>query len=366
MCFDKWYILSAKHGLLNPNDEVNPYNLTLNKIGVDRRKEWANSIFIDLMKIVEPNSTFIFLAGERYREFLIPQLEKAGYKTEVPMKGLSIGMQLSWLNSQIYKCETLKNLDRFYKLIGILTDGLGGFRVFNKCTGKLNWPSRGVYFIFENVETRNLKPYVPRVVRVGTHCVSKNSKSSFWHRLITHRGTEDGNGNHRSSIFRLHVGKALMNKYPSKFNTPSWGIGQTANKEVRSTESKLETLVSDTIGKMKLLWVAIEDEASPFSDRAYIERNSIGLITALSPPIDLPSNDWLGRYSGRKRIRDSGLWNLDFYQYEYDPAFLDIFEKYVYATIKVNGPIHNSIAPKNWHKIKKKASYNQLQLFTGY
>lgn len=361
--FDSWYILSAKYGLLHPDDIIEPYDQTLNKMQIDHRKKWTNSVYETLKKTIPINSKITFIAGQKYREFLMPMLEKSGYETVVPMQGLSIGMQLAWLNNKNYEFQTINNINRFYKLIDILRDGLGGYRVFSECNGKLNWPKRGVYFIFENNETRRLISQSLRVVRVGTHAVSKNSASTFWNRLLTHRGTENGLGNHRSSIFRLHIGKALMNKYPKKFTSDSWGIGQAATIDIRNPELTLEAAVSEIIAKMKLLWLSIGDEPSSHSDRSYIEKNSIGLLTKLSPAIDPPSESWLGLHSHKKRIRNSGLWNLDYNNYNYDPSFLDIFEKYVFSTIGRSKPIDGSIAPKNWYKNSLKMSSIQLKLF---
>jgi hypothetical protein len=89
------------------------------------------------------------------------------------------------------------------------------------CSGSMEWPQRGVYFIFEGGENRALENSL-RVVRVGTHAVSQGSKSTLWSRIKTHKGSTDGFGNHRSSIFRLHVGEAFINKSPESFDTSSW------------------------------------------------------------------------------------------------------------------------------------------------
>jgi len=48
-----------------------------------------------------------------------------------------------------------------------------------------------------------------RVVRVGTHGLKTGSTSTLWGRVHQHRDTREGGGNHRGSVFRLHVGQAL-------------------------------------------------------------------------------------------------------------------------------------------------------------
>jgi len=98
---DSWYILSAKYGLLSPDQVIEPYEKTLNEMGVGERKSWAKSVMSDLAKIVTPGDEVVFLAGVKYRENLIQPLTKMGSKISVPMEGLSFGNQLKWLKNQL-------------------------------------------------------------------------------------------------------------------------------------------------------------------------------------------------------------------------------------------------------------------------
>ena len=359
---DRWYVLSAKFGLVEPGDIIDPYEETLNSKSLSERKEWADRVWKDLYNNLKPGDFIVILAGLRYREFIVPRLRKHGFIVEVPMEGLSIGKQLQWLSKQLYQPNREKDLERLYTALRTLEAGIGGKRVMSDCNGKQNWPLSGVYFFFELGEYRS-KVEEPRIIRVGTHAVSKGSKATLWNRLRTHRGTNNGGGNHRSSIFRLHIGAALAKKEVS-LAVSSWGVGQSANKEVRKEEEPLEKAVSRYIGTMSLLWIAIEDEAGPASDRAYIERNLIGLLAGLAGPLDLPSPEWLGRYSPDERINKSGLWNLDFLDYYYSQEFLDVLDEYVMATIGKKQKPNKSIAPSNWYVNERQRIHpNQLSLF---
>jgi hypothetical protein len=102
----------------------------------------------------------------------------------------------------------------------------------------------GVYFFFEPNEYRTSAVDEERVVRVGTHTVSRGAKSTLWNRLRTHRGGADGSGNHRGSIFRLHVGASLLNKSEVRTSVRTWGIGQSATQELRAAELPLENQAS--------------------------------------------------------------------------------------------------------------------------
>ncbi len=92
-----WYVLSAKHLVISPDTVIAPYEQTLNKMPVAARREWAERVLADLARRVRPDATVVFLAGARYREFLIDGLRARGNRVEVPMEGLTIGRQLSWL-----------------------------------------------------------------------------------------------------------------------------------------------------------------------------------------------------------------------------------------------------------------------------
>ena len=197
------------------------------------------------------------------------------------------------------------------------------------CDGKMPWPQRGVYFFFEAGEERKESGTGLRVVRVGTHAVSQNSKTTLWNRLSCHRGpTKSGGGNHRGSIFRLRVGEALIHKQGMK-DYPTWGKGSSGTKEIRLKEHSLEKQVSHVIRKMPFLWLAVDDTPSKASMRGYIERHAIALLSNYNQngyPIDSHSEGWLGKYSSRPEIQNSGLWNSNYIDESYDAEFLRLME----------------------------------------
>lgn len=94
----RWFVLSAWWGLLHPDTVVAPYELTLNTMGQADRLRWANYVLDQLNALEGPLPVrVIFLAGSRYREHLMAW---AGDRAEVPMEGLRIGEQLSWLKAR--------------------------------------------------------------------------------------------------------------------------------------------------------------------------------------------------------------------------------------------------------------------------
>jgi hypothetical protein len=96
---DRWFILSAKHGLLDPDQVIEPYEATLNTMGVRERRQWAENVTSQLMEVLPADAEVIVLAGERYRKDLLPFLRRRGHRVTVPLEGLPFGKQLQYLGT---------------------------------------------------------------------------------------------------------------------------------------------------------------------------------------------------------------------------------------------------------------------------
>lgn len=97
---DAIYILSAKHGLLDLDTEIEPYDLTLNDMPSRQVQAWARQVLEQLKGCVDlGNDHFVLLAGQKYRKYLVPHF--ASY--EVPMEGLTIGRQLQYLSERVHE-----------------------------------------------------------------------------------------------------------------------------------------------------------------------------------------------------------------------------------------------------------------------
>ncbi|MDE6200599.1 MAG: hypothetical protein K2M47_01790 [Clostridiales bacterium] len=92
---EKVYILSAKHGLLDENKIIEPYNETLLKKSKQELISWANNVCSELNIVADPQTDkYIILAGAVYRKYLIPHLSNY----IIPMENVgSIGKQLAFL-----------------------------------------------------------------------------------------------------------------------------------------------------------------------------------------------------------------------------------------------------------------------------
>jgi hypothetical protein len=218
-----------------------------------------------------------------------------------------------------------------YRLMTGADQGLPLARLLE--SGRL--PERGVYFFLNPTTSSERAQW--HICRVGTHAVSLGSKSTLRARLRAHLGTRSGSGNHRGSIFRLHVGNALLRRDQREIAT--WGIGSVAppalrtSEVLREAEALHEQQVSNYVGQLPVLWVAVPDEASPASERSIIERNAIALLSRDAQSNTVPPDGWLGEHSPRREIRESRLWNLNYVDENYDPSFLAVFERAVAYTL---------------------------------
>ncbi len=93
----KVFILSAKYGLVQLDEEIEPYDVTLNKMTARERRNWAAKVVSQLREHCDlENDHFVILAGQKYRQYLLPHLTSY----EVPLAGLPIGKQLQFLKEK--------------------------------------------------------------------------------------------------------------------------------------------------------------------------------------------------------------------------------------------------------------------------
>jgi hypothetical protein len=83
---DQWFILSAKHGLLSPEDVVAPYNESLLNQSDAQRQAWAAGVRRAFGARVPAGGRVIFLAGSAYRSYLAPAFQSEGRRWELVAK----------------------------------------------------------------------------------------------------------------------------------------------------------------------------------------------------------------------------------------------------------------------------------------
>ena len=212
---DRWFILSAKHGVLDPDAVIDPYDETLKDRPSEVRRRWTQSVLAALdEQIGDFVGTAVEIhAGAEYRDHgLMDGLRDRGASVEVPTAGLRLGEQLGFYAGDNNRRVTTPvsepaanrtgmssekaiggkyapalnpraDLVRFYALLDELRARLDGPRMLLECDGRMDWPTRGVCFFFEDGESRSGSGIGPRITRVGTHALRPTSKTTLWNRL---------------------------------------------------------------------------------------------------------------------------------------------------------------------------------------
>jgi Family of unknown function (DUF6884) len=340
--FDDWLILSAKHGLVRPCDTLAPYDCKLTTLPVRERKELVERVGHQASSIFgQQNVEITSICGEEYDNLI----EEAGLifnrKSEF---AFPIGKKLQALRKETDPQRTEPLLDSTYRVIRRLSKEFGWRRLKEVIEDKM--PDSGLYLFFDERESRLKDPSQLRIVRVGTHGVAAGSKASLRNRMRTHFGTAVGEGNHRSSIFRLHTGRSMINaQLASRLDT--WGV-PGADKSSLAFERPLEQLVSKYLSGLYVLLIAVPGASDKRNDRAYLEQNLIALLSNSCKPLDPPSCDWLGLSSDKPEIRKSGLWNVNHVGQCCDPSYLEVLKYYVSMTTGAKPVPRKQLAPRDW------------------
>lgn len=94
----EWFILSAEHGLVEPEQVIEPYELHLSSTSRAYRAEWGRRVVHDLQaNLGDPRSKVIEVhAGKAYLEAVRKGLVEAGATVVEPLAGLTMGERLAW------------------------------------------------------------------------------------------------------------------------------------------------------------------------------------------------------------------------------------------------------------------------------
>lgn len=102
---DCWFILSARHGLVDPNDVISPYEQTMKTAKITERREWARNVYEAICGLTLGDSTILLLAGFDYAGQLVPLLRHRGHRVIQPLEGLTQGRGLSLLSRMAAVCQ---------------------------------------------------------------------------------------------------------------------------------------------------------------------------------------------------------------------------------------------------------------------
>lgn len=105
-----WLILSALHGVVDPEVLLEPYEMRLRTLPKSVREAWGHRVVDQLQARFGalPGLTFEIHAGEEYVESIAGLLRAHGASLERPLHGLRLGEQLQWYGRFVARVKAKK------------------------------------------------------------------------------------------------------------------------------------------------------------------------------------------------------------------------------------------------------------------
>ncbi|MDP2672744.1 MAG: hypothetical protein Q8O84_02945 [Nanoarchaeota archaeon] len=162
-------------------------------------------------------------------------------------------------------------------------------------------PENGIYILFEKGEFAHS---TNRIVRIGTHTGNNKLRSRLKEHFV--------NENKDRSIFRKNIGRALLNKNNDPF-LKQWELDLTTKKskekyfknvdfkKQKETEKRVTKYIQDNVS---FVVFQVDDK----NKRLEIESKIISTVSLCDECKS--SKNWLGNFSPKEKIKESGLWNI--------------------------------------------------------
>ena len=177
-------------------------------------------------------------------------------------------------------------------------------------------PENGIYFFYEKDEIWGHGGDNPRIVRIGTH-----KQGNFRSRIKDHFLLDESKMNFDRdnpkpsdrSIFRKNIGRALLNRDRDNY-LQIWEIDFTIRENRESLghkrdidkEKRIESTITRILRKrFSFRFIATESQIERMGSKG-LESSLIG--TVANCKLCKPSDKWLGSYSPKIQIKESGLW----------------------------------------------------------
>lgn len=174
-----------------------------------------------------------------------------------------------------------------------------GIKKYSFPFDELTIPENGIYILFEKGEYGHS---ADRIVRVGTHTGENQLRSRLSQHFL--------NENKDRSIFRKNIGRALLKKDKDRF-LDQWEIDLTAAKDksfhadkidfekLKETEKRVTKYIQDNFS---FVVFQINDK----NKRLDFESKIISTVSLCNEC--KPSENWLGLFSPKEKIKKYGLW----------------------------------------------------------
>lgn len=301
---DKWLILSAKYGFVEPDFRIpEAYNVTFkdSRIGPISRQQLGEQV---RRRRLGRFTTVIGLGGRQYREAVEQAFAHTAVRLRFPFSGLPIGKAMQAAKRAIAANDPFgaARLITTEDVCGALHQWLSQRTAFGFPYPTAEVPRSGIYVLFEVGEAAH---GANRIVRIGTHTGDNQLRS----RLTQHFLHE----NKDRSIFRKNIGRCLLNRNKDPYLS-LWELDLTTRdarmKHGSQLDSKkqeqVERQVSEYIrGRFRFAVLAVADK----SQRLELESKIVSCVSLCGTCG--PSSSWLGQHSPVAKIQKSGLWQVN-------------------------------------------------------
>ncbi|WP_344220483.1 DUF6884 domain-containing protein [Kribbella sancticallisti] len=207
-----WFILSAEHGLVAPEEWLAPYERYLPDTSAGYRAAWGAWVAARLELIAGPlnGKTIEVHAGSAYVAAILPHLSALGASVEDPLRGLTMGERLAWYTVDSSPTSSLDP----NPLVTLLRDEpsavtpavfLSSDRADLKLPGLYSWwvDVSGAELLSRGLELPVSEGLIYAGLAGATRWPSgQRSGNTLWARIVgMHLG-----GNHEFSTFRRSLG----------------------------------------------------------------------------------------------------------------------------------------------------------------
>jgi hypothetical protein len=287
---EEWLILSAKHGLLDPDEMIAPYDVALADLDVGARGRWGERVVQAPLARYGSVAGMVFEvhAGSAYRLSIAPRLRELGATLVEPLAGLSIGRQLAWYSAHTRAPETARSADVRRQRRVTAAEVRRAMHALDEApvlVAAIDWPADlpdlnqpGLYSWWVDQPSAEMlscglgSPITPGRIYAGQTGATKWPSGKAGAMTLARRiGNNHLSGRIAGSTFRLTLASILAEQLQLR----SVGPGQLD----RSSEQRLSHWMRDH------LQVAVH----PFPDRDALADLEQHVLAQLDPPLNLES-----------------------------------------------------------------------------
>jgi hypothetical protein len=280
-----WLILSAMHGLVEPEAQLDPYDLALAQLTAGEREEWGERVVRALVRHFGEldGMTFEVHAGADYRRAVEPGIRALGGQLRAPLHSVPLGAQPAWYQSRLAMVGQAPTMRRQRSTTGQLRAAMRALDDAPNRISARDWPDglesldrAGLYSWWVDEQgASDLSEGLGQVVLPGriyagqTGATKWPSGKAGKATLASRIGANHLRGNIRGSTFRLTLASCLVSRL---------SLFRTARRRLDSpSERRLSAWICDHL-EIAVLPLADRDRLGDLEHRVLLE---------LDPPLNL-------------------------------------------------------------------------------